>query len=413
MSAHDELAARVAKWSGLDVADRGPALRGMLEARVAALGLPTAERFLELVTSAHHVEAARLINALTVSFTWFFRDAEQLAAIAQRIAVAPRHRPVAIWIAGCATGEDAWAVAMLAARADRAVSVLATDINTDVLEQARLGCYAPISARHVPADMRHHLVVRPDGQHEVTPALRASVRFAQHNLLDAPPPSASQGFDVILCRNVLIHFQRDRRRETVARLCSALAVGGRAFFGASEIFEGVPAGVLLDTQAGVTALRRADASARAITPPAPAPAVMPQRPMPPPQPSEDARLAAASAELDAGRYPRALELYSEILASNPLSTEARLGSGIAHHLAGDPATAVQLLRSALCLDPLLGLAVFYLAMSYEKLGRTNDARREYRRLVEEQASFFSRSDGLRDRVGALSEEILVVARQRM
>jgi len=125
-------------------------------------------------------------------------------------------------------------------------------------------------------------------------------------------------------------------------------------------------------------------------------------------------LARANEALVAGDAARAVKLYGAVLELDPLCAEARMFAGIAHHLRGDPAAAVEELRAALFLDPDLWPAAFYLALNYEKLGLALDARREYQRVVSMSGripSLRSRSSVLGD-IAVWKEEVVAVSKRR-
>jgi chemotaxis protein methyltransferase CheR len=314
----------------------------------------------------------RLVNAVTVGHTWFWRDAEQLAIVEQLLAAVPHGRRPSVWIAGCSTGEDAYTVAMIATRVGRPATILATDINTDVLAHAERGRYGAWSVRELPPALAAaHL----GSGGEVSAALKAQVSFRPHNIKEAPPQT---GLDLILCRNVLIYFSIEESIATVERLGNALAPGGWLLLGASEMLHSVPATLEVSPFGQRFALRRRQVAAPS-TAPRPCPVVIAPREAP------VDLLSEGNARLAGGDTAGALALYARTLELDPLSTEARLYMGIAHHTAGDPTSAVDSLRAALFLDADLWPASFYLALSYEKLGLVEEARREYRRVVERSA----------------------------
>ncbi|HEY3357510.1 MAG TPA: CheR family methyltransferase [Polyangia bacterium] len=407
------LAERIAGWTGIDCARGGriTTLGRVLAARVAALGLPSLAEYADLIARPDHPEAVALVNALTVNHSWFFRDAEQLRGVVDLLAGVPRGRPAQVWVAGCATGEDVYTLAFLLRAADRPAVIIGSDLNAEVIDHAARGRYGEWSVAQVPPDVAARFARAGDGRFEVPAELRPSVRFTPHNLVHPPlaPPDGG-GWDAIVCRNVLIYFDRGHADATLARLGAALAPGGWLHLGAGEVIHAPPPGLTLVAVGRRFALRRPAAGPAPAVPP-PAPRVAAPRPVPvpvptaasasgavplrappaapapalPPAPAAPALadlLAAAGARFRAGDFAAAIERYSEALAQDPLSTEAHLFVGIAAQLSGDPLTAARVLRGVLFLDPDLWLAAFYLAQSYEVLGRLPDARREYRRAAD-------------------------------
>ncbi len=145
-----------------------------------------------------------------------------------------------IWSAACSSGQEPYSIAM--ALADLALggrlSVLATDLNQQVLARARAGRYSQLEMnRGLPVSMlvRHFARVGPDW--EISPAIRSSVTFAQHNLLDSPPRGGP--FDVVFLRNVLIYFDLDTKRDVLRRVRKVLRPGGYLILGAAETTIGI------------------------------------------------------------------------------------------------------------------------------------------------------------------------------
>ena len=140
---------------------------------------------------------------------------------------------VRAWSAGCASGEEAYTLAMVLADGlpGFAIDVLGSDLSEDALAVARAGRYSQSALAMVPPATR----ARWFSANQVSPALAALVRFERKNLVDADWPRA---LDVILCRNVLIYFDAAQRQLVIERLAEALAPGGFLFLGYSETLRG-------------------------------------------------------------------------------------------------------------------------------------------------------------------------------
>jgi chemotaxis protein methyltransferase CheR len=161
-----------------------------------------------------------LVRGVTIGETYFFRHPEHFAALREVILpdLAARGRPLKAWSAGCATGEEAYSIALAMGSG---ASVLGTDINKASLETARRAHYGRWSLRGEAAPAG--LVSVGGDAFEVTAAVRAGVRFEYLNLHGAPYP---QGFDVVFCRNVLVYFSTEAAAAVMERLEAALADGG-------------------------------------------------------------------------------------------------------------------------------------------------------------------------------------------
>jgi two-component system CheB/CheR fusion protein len=191
-------------------------------------------------------EARSLLKDLLISVTNFFRDPEAFRALEER--VVPRlfegrgeGDQIRVWVAGCATGEEAYTVAMLLAEHAAgvtfppAIQVFATDIDEAAVEQARAGFYTLNDVADVsPERLRRFFVPEADG-YRVRRELRERVLFARHNLLKDPPFSH---LDLATCRNLLIYLNRAAQKRAMEVFHFALNPGGYLLLGTSESVEG-------------------------------------------------------------------------------------------------------------------------------------------------------------------------------
>jgi len=209
----------------------------------AAQSLPEYQRLLEADAAEHRA----LLNDLLIGVTNFFRDREAFDTIEREVlpAIFRDRQPadeVRAWVAGCATGEEAYSVAMLLA--DQAAlmphppayQVFASDIDEQAIAVARAGRY-PLSivTDVTPARLRQHFT-RDDDRYHIRKAVRDRIMFAMHNLLRDPPFSR---IDLISCRNLLIYLNRDIQQRVLETFHFALRPGGYLFLGSSESAESV------------------------------------------------------------------------------------------------------------------------------------------------------------------------------
>jgi chemotaxis protein methyltransferase CheR len=229
----DRLVALLGSYAGLD--PPAWALEARVRERAAALGVSDEEYVRR--ASGYSGELDRLIELLRVGETRFFRHGPQLAALGERVFPSLRGS-VTAWSAGCASGEEAWTLAMLLAERGGAWQVWATDLSPAALARARQGRYpAGRVASEVPAALRARYFRRIGDDEVVNDRLRPHVRFEAHNVLAA---TGGREFDLVLCRNVLIYFDDARRAEAVARLVRALKPGGWLLVGYSETLRDQP-----------------------------------------------------------------------------------------------------------------------------------------------------------------------------
>ena len=185
---------------------------------------------------------ARLVGDLTTKETYLFRDPRQFDCLADSLIpellghARSAGRKLRIWCAGCATGEEAYSLAMLLAEAkiEDAV-VLATDLSEAAVATARRGSatdmrLAPDAGRWAPVVQRW--IRDSDSGPVVAPEVRALVRFATHNAVRDEPP---MGQDLIMCRNVMIYLPPEGQRTLVDRLWDALLPDGLLLLGEAEL----------------------------------------------------------------------------------------------------------------------------------------------------------------------------------
>ncbi|MBW3657474.1 MAG: hypothetical protein KY457_02475 [Actinobacteria bacterium] len=184
-----------------------------------------------------------LVDAGTIDESYFFRHGEQLAYLRDR--VLPRlvreranGHTLQLWSAGCADGEEPYTLAMILIEEglDGRAEVLATDVSAGALARARAATYTPWSLRSSEVAARSHLFQASGSRRRLTRAVTDQVTFRQHNLLDPayPSPPAGTGFDVILCRNVLVHLEPEAVAAVIPRLVAALAPGGWLFIAPAD-----------------------------------------------------------------------------------------------------------------------------------------------------------------------------------
>lgn len=189
-------------------------------------------------------ELARFRDYLTINVTEFFRDPDRWHQLSKQIipALLSDHKARAslaglkTWSAGCSIGVEAYTLAMLlddAARY-RKHTILATDLDRSALQKARArGPYTKEEGRNLLREQRQRYIdEREDGSFYVKESLAKMVEFREHDLLQ---DSYETGFDLIVCRNVVIYFTNDAKSSLFAKFTAALRSGGVLFLGGTEI----------------------------------------------------------------------------------------------------------------------------------------------------------------------------------
>lgn len=235
----------VYQLSGLFIADTHRYfLKVRLLRRMHALGLSTFEEYCDYVTDVTPQaaqERQELLDSIVVLETHFFRTPEQFAALGRQVLpeLARKRRHLHLWSAGCATGEEAYSMAMVVYRdfspafPQVSVDILGTDVSSEAIARAQRGRYRTPSLHGMPEEYRQYLR-EGFGESEMVPEIRAMVRFQVLNLIDEGALRALEPADVIFCRNVLLYFTPEVRRRVVEALCEQLVPGGYLFIGATE-----------------------------------------------------------------------------------------------------------------------------------------------------------------------------------
>jgi two-component system CheB/CheR fusion protein len=218
-----------------------PTVLRRLERRMQVTALPSLSAYRDHLLS-HVEETPALLQDMLISVTNFFRDRTAFQALEQDVlptlqSPSDGESGLRAWVVGCASGEEAYSLAMLlhderARRAQAApFQVFATDIDQRALAVARTGVYPGSIVADVPAARLSQFFVPEHDHFRVVKSLRERVLFAQHNVLRDPPFSR---VDIIVCRNLLIYLDRSAQAAVLETFRFALRPGGVLFLGSSE-----------------------------------------------------------------------------------------------------------------------------------------------------------------------------------
>lgn len=220
--------------------------RWLVQARVearASASATTLDRYVGKLRAGDEAEIGALLEAVRVGETRFFRHQSHVDAVREVVAPAWKIRGVLrpkVWSAGCASGEEAYTLAIVLAAALPSPTfqpdILATDVSPTALAVAAAGRYPRASLAHVPAAHRSCFDVDGDGI-VVRSALRSTVSFLEENLATLQRP---RRVDLVFCRNVLIYFDAETRARVLRHLVASLTPGGFLFLGYSESLRDVP-----------------------------------------------------------------------------------------------------------------------------------------------------------------------------
>lgn len=198
-----------------------------------------------LVSGQHPEESQHALDLLTTNETYFFREPKHFRFLSERVLAAhPRGRMFRAWSAASSYGQEAYSIAMLLADklGLQPWEIVATDISSRVVQQARTGHYPIEQSRHIPKDYLSRYCLKGIGAQEGTFLIEAELRkrasFLQANLTSALPNLGE--FDVVFLRNVMIYFNNETKSQVVRQIVRLIKPGGFLMIGHSESLNGIP-----------------------------------------------------------------------------------------------------------------------------------------------------------------------------
>jgi chemotaxis protein methyltransferase CheR len=224
-----------------------PIKRDMVYSRLArrlrVTGHRTFADYIAHLEQGHAEELEAFTNSLTTNLTSFFREEHHFPLLQEFLRPRMGQRSISIWCAASSTGEEPYSIAMSVAelfgRIPANVKILASDVDTNVLDKARQGVYAAERIARLPEALARKYFVRgPDGretQVRVKPELQAMISYRQINLLDPNWPMRGP-FDAVFCRNVMIYFDKPTQHRILEKFVPLMLPDALLFAGHSESF---------------------------------------------------------------------------------------------------------------------------------------------------------------------------------
>jgi two-component system CheB/CheR fusion protein len=213
--------------------------------RMALRGLEDARQYLRFLHD-DPIELQSLYQDFLIRVTQFFRDPEAFGALKEKVIPAllkdrPASQPIRIWVAGCATGEEAYSLAIILLEYLESqptmppIKILATDLNELALDKARAGVYLDNIEIDVTPERLRRFFIRQDGHYQISKAIRELCVFSKHNMITDPPFSR---LNLVSCRNVLIYMDVALQKRVLPILHYFLNSDGYLFLGTSETVGG-------------------------------------------------------------------------------------------------------------------------------------------------------------------------------
>lgn len=211
---------------------------GRLARRLRALGLNNFQQYLQIIERGDSKEFELFTNSLTTNLTSFFREAHHFEILHQQLSQSRTQGPQSIWCSASSTGEEPYSIAITACEAFDSlrppVKVIATDLDTNVLETAKNAAYNGDEVQKLsPMRVQRYFNKLPDGRYQVKQELRDMIVFRRLNLVEANWMIRGP-FDAIFCRNVMIYFDKPTQLKILQRFAPLLKATGQLFVGHSE-----------------------------------------------------------------------------------------------------------------------------------------------------------------------------------
>ena len=225
-----------------------PTIQRRLQRRFVAANVKDLAGY-QAYVDAHPSELNELVRSLLIKVTEFLRDEELFAHLREhllpRLLVEARKRDnqLRLWSAGCATGQEAYSLAIQLAEVlgdeleQLGVRIFATDLDAGAIEFARRGIYPPSAVQSLPGDLIERYFTATDGEYEVQKRIRSLVIFGEHDLAQR---AAFPSIDLILCRNVLIYFTPELQKRALQLFAFSLRDAGYLVLGKSESLTQLP-----------------------------------------------------------------------------------------------------------------------------------------------------------------------------
>ncbi|MFD1777327.1 CheR family methyltransferase [Fredinandcohnia salidurans] len=175
------------------------------------------------------------LDRMTINVSEFYRNAKRWEILEKKILpkLIEKNRNLKVWSAACSAGEEPYTLAMILSKflPLQKITILATDIDENILARAKLGVYSERALQELPNDMKNHFFSQKDTYYHIKPEIKKTVTFRKQNLL-ADPFDAD--FDLIVCRNVLIYFTEEAKDMVYKKFSNALKSNGILFVGSTE-----------------------------------------------------------------------------------------------------------------------------------------------------------------------------------
>ena len=210
-------------------------MKRRIDALIAKNSVSGYEKYVQLLKSDKD-KFDEFVNYLTINVSEFYRNPDQWDVLDKKVIpqlIKQYGKNLKIWSAACSTGDEPYSLVMaLSLHLPLSqIKIIATDIDKQVIEKAKVGLYSATSVVSVPSDLKEKYFTKIGPSYQISDEIKSRVTFKQHNLLKDP---YDKDWHMIVCRNVLIYFTEEAKVEIFAKYNDSLAKGGYLFIGSTE-----------------------------------------------------------------------------------------------------------------------------------------------------------------------------------
>jgi len=213
-------------------------LHRRINSLMSRVGSSSIDEYVELLKK-DELQRQKFMDFITINVTEFFRNPEIFNDLAEKLVenFKYKNRPLRVWSAACSIGSEPYSLAIILDDLfpGRKHEILATDIDSTILERAKKGEYSEAELKNVSEKYKKKYFTKTGDRYKVIPALKSMVTFKKHDLI---LDKYENNFDLIVCRNVVIYFNVETKDEIYSKFCKALNKDGLLFVGATESIYG-------------------------------------------------------------------------------------------------------------------------------------------------------------------------------
>ena len=210
-------------------------MRRRIDTLATKNGAKSYDEFVQMIKTDKDI-FEQFVNFLTINVSEFYRNPDQWKLMDEQVIpkiIKEQKRPIKIWSAACSTGDEPYSLAMAFSKhiplSD--IKIMATDIDKQVIEHAKVGLYAEKSIAAVPDDLKKKYFTKIGNSYQISDDIKKCVTFKEHNLLKDTYP---KDYDLILCRNVVIYFSDEAKDMIYKNFFNSLKTHGVLFIGSTE-----------------------------------------------------------------------------------------------------------------------------------------------------------------------------------